>query len=222
MNIAAQTIVHSARTDMFQREATWRLGPDALEREGGEPAKAPWWAHLMRFYLRLIVPWVVRAIEPGGKASFPYAAIVELRLCFDPTRVDDTRHRCDIRLADRRQASLYSTHFVSVAEFEDRAATYVPLVRALVTQVAAANRGCRFRAGKRPIVYWTEHVVLAALVALLVFVLALVGGVAITDLFLVKLAVVVAFIPVMIAYTRKNRPRSFDAGAIPDDVLPGG
>jgi hypothetical protein len=222
MNIAAQPVVHSARADMFQREAAWRLGLDALDREGGEPATAPWWAHLMRFYLRLIVPWAVRAIEPGGRASFPCASIVELRLCFDPTRFDDTRHRCDIRLADRRRASFYSTHFVSVAEFEDRAATYVPLVRALVAQVAAASPACRFRAGKRPIVYWAEHAVLAALVALLVCVLALVGGVAITDLFLAKLAIVVAFIPVMIAYTRKNRPRQFDPDAIPAEVLPGG
>jgi hypothetical protein len=222
MNIAAQPIVHSARADMFQREATWRIGSDALEREGGEPAKAPWWAHLMRLYLRLIMPWAVRSIERGGSARFPYASIRELRLCFDPTRVDDTRHRCDVRLANRQKASFYSTHYVSVAEFEDRAATYTALVRELVARVASANPACRFRAGKRPIVYWTEHVVLLALAALLVFVLALVGGVAITDLFLVKLAVIVAFIPVMISYTRKNRPGSFDPKAIPEKVLPGG
>jgi hypothetical protein len=147
---------------------------------------------------------------------------VELRLCFDPTRADDTRHRCDLRLADGRKASFYSTHYVGFAEFEDRAATYAPLVRALVARVTAANPACRFRAGKRPLVYWTEHIVLAALVALLVFVLALVGGVAITDLFLVKLGVVGAFIPLMIAYTRKNRPERFDPAAIPAKVLPGG
>ena len=126
MNIAAQPVVHSARADAFQREATWCLGPDALEREGGEPAEAPWWAHLMRFYLRLIVPWAIRDIF------------------------------------------------------------------------------------------------LLSMVVLLVFVLALVGGVAITDLFLIKLGVVVAFIPVMMMYTRKNWPRSFDPAAIPAEALPGG
>jgi hypothetical protein len=222
MNIAAQPVAHSARADMFQREATWRLGAGALEREGGEPAQAPWWAHLLRFYLRLLIPWAVRSIEQGGPARFPYAAIAELRLCFDPTRADDTRHRCDLRLADGRKASFYSTHYVGFAEFEDRAATYVPLVRALVGRVASANPACRFRAGKRPLVYWTEHVVLAALAVLLVFVVGLVGGVAISDLFLIKLGVVVALIPVMIAYTRKNRPRQFDPAAIPAEVLPGG
>jgi hypothetical protein len=43
MNRALDSTTHSARADMFQREASWRLGPDALEREGGEPADAPWW-----------------------------------------------------------------------------------------------------------------------------------------------------------------------------------
>jgi hypothetical protein len=100
MKRALDSTTHSARADMFQREASWRPGPDALEREGGEPVDAPWWACILRFYLRLIVPWAVRRIEKGGSARFPYASIVQLRLCFDPTRFDDSRHRCDVRLAN--------------------------------------------------------------------------------------------------------------------------
>jgi hypothetical protein len=56
MNSSAQPIVHNARADMFQREATWRLGAQALEREGGEPAAAPWWVRILRLYLRPIIP----------------------------------------------------------------------------------------------------------------------------------------------------------------------
>src|SRR5262245_48848051 len=160
MNIAAQQIVHSARSDMFQREAAWRLGPDALEREGGEPAEAPWWARLLRFYAWLIIPWGVRRIEKGGSERFPYASIRELRLCFDPSRFDSKRYRCEIRLSDRRKASIYSTHFVGVTEFEDRGATYAPLVSGLVAQVANANPFCRFQAGKRRFAYWAEHLFL--------------------------------------------------------------
>jgi hypothetical protein len=222
MSGLAESIVHAARTDMFQREAVWRLGPDALEREGGEPADAPWWAHLLRFYLRLIVPWAVRRIDKGGSARFPYAAIVELRLCFDPTRADDARYRCDVRLANRQKASFYSTHFKGVFDFEDRAATYRPLARGLVARVAAANPACRFRSGKRPFVYWAEHIFLLAMFALLVFVLALVGGAAFSDLVWAKLAIIAGFIPVMIMYTRKNYPRPFDPAAIPAEVLPDG
>jgi hypothetical protein len=97
----------------------------------------------------------------------------------------------------------------------------VPLVRALVERVTAANPDCRFLSGKHPLVCWSEHAFLLAMVALLVFVLALVGAVAISDLFLTKLAVTVAFVPVLIAYTRKNRPGAFDPRAIPPQLLPG-
>jgi hypothetical protein len=222
MNAGAERISHAARSDMFQREAIWRLGPDALEREGGEPADAPWWAHLARFYLRLLIPWAVRGIERGGSASFPYALISDLRLCFDPTRADDTRYRCDLRLVEGRKASFYSTHYVSVGEFEDRAATYVPLVRGLVARAAAANPACRFYSGKRPWTYWATHVFLLTMLLLLVFVFGLVGSVAFNDLVLVKLGIIAAYIPVMIMYSRKNWPRRFDSAAIPADVLPGG
>ena len=222
MNMAVDPVIHSARADMFQREATWRLGPDALERAGGEPADAPWWAHVLRFYLRLIVPFAIRRIEKGGSARFPYASIKELRICFDPTRFDDTRHRCDVRLADGQKASFYSTHFVSVTDFEDRAATYVPFVRELIARTSAANPACRFRSGKRPFVYWAEHVLLLVMLLLLVLVLGLVGGVALSNLVLVKLGIIATFIPVMIMYTRKNWPRRFDPAAIPAEALPGG
>jgi hypothetical protein len=220
MNDAVRPIAHGARADMFQRETTWRLGPDALEREGGEPADAPWWAHLLRFYLRLIVPFAVGPIEKGGPARFPYASIVELRLCFDPTRANDSRYRCDVRLADKRRATVYSTHFAGVADFEDRAASYVPLVRGLVRRVAGASPRCRFRSGKRPFVYWAEHIVLLFLFALLVFVIAAFGGAGLSDHVLVKLGIVAGFIPLLILYTLRNFPRAFEPNAIPPAALP--
>jgi len=81
MNRALDSTTHSARADMFQREASWRLGPDALKRESG---------------------------EPGGSARFPYASIVEMRLCFDPhrrrglqrPRAGQARHRGGVHPAD--------------------------------------------------------------------------------------------------------------------------
>ena len=222
MHASIDAITHTARSDMFQRAATWRLGPQALEREGGQPADAPWWAHLMRNGLFILVPWAIRRLEPGGSARFPYASIVELRLCFDPTRFDKARHRCGVRLADGQKASFYSSHFVSVGDFEDRAATYGPLVRGLIARIAAANPGCRFRSGKPPFTYWAELIFLLAMFALLVFVLGLVGGAGLSELVLVKLAIVVSFIPLAIMYTRKNWPWRFDPALIPKEALPGG
>jgi hypothetical protein len=218
--LSASALTHSSRANVFQREATWRIGADALERDGGEPADAAWYAHVLRFYLRLLWPWSGIRIDAGGVARFPYAHIAEVRVLFDPTRFDAQRHRCDLTLRNGMRATFWSTHYVSVGEFEDRGASYRPFVRALVGHAAAANPACRFRAGKRPLVYWAELIFLLLMAALLVFVLALVGGSGLSDLVLVKLAIVLALLPLLWRYARKNRPRRFQPAEIPPDVLP--
>ena len=89
MDNASVPITHRARVNAFQGEAVWALGPDALERTGGEPTKAPMLARISRLYLRILLPFVIESIDAGGPARYPYGAIKELRLCFDPTRFDD-------------------------------------------------------------------------------------------------------------------------------------
>jgi hypothetical protein len=219
---AATPPSHSARANLYQNEAHWRLGTDALERSGGEPADAPWWARLIRFYLLLIVPWAIDRIDKGGPARFPYAQIKELRLTYEPTRIDDNRHSCWIKLATGEKASFFSTHFSGVADFEDRGATYVPLVRGLAMRVARANPACRFWAGKSRFAYWAWHIFLLAMVLLLIFVMGHLAGFKLSDLVLAKLAILIGFIPLMALYTRKNYPRRFTPPDIPPQVLPGG
>ena len=159
-------------------------------------------------------------IEPGGAARFPYAGITELRLSYDPTRVDTRRHRCDVRCAGGERGTLWSTHFAGVADFEDRAATYTPFVRALVAHVAAANPNCAFRAGTRPLAYWAGQLFLLAMAIVAIWVIAMVGGSALSEVTWGKLCVVLGLIPLAFNYARKNRPRRFEPGAIPADVLP--
>ena len=211
MNEMAAAPTHASRANVFQTEARWRLGADALRREGGEPAEAPWWAHALRIFLRVIWPWTGIKIEPGGAARFPYAGITEVRLSFDPTRFETRRHRCDVRLAGGESGTLWSTHFAGVADFEDRATTYTPFVRALVAHVTAANSNCAFRAGTRPLAYWAGQLFLLAMAILAIWVIAMVGGSALSEVTWGKIFVVLGLIPLVFR---------FDPGAIPDDVLP--
>ncbi len=211
---------HSSRWSVFQKEATWRLTADALERQGGEPADAGWFPHAMRIFLRILLPWYVIPIEAGGPARFAFADIVRMRLRFDPTRFDHQRHRCEITMRDRTKVSIWSTHYVSVGEFENRAATYTPLVRALVARTAAANPACDFRVGKKGWLYWAEFAFFLAMFTLLVFVLMAFGGYGLSGLVIVKLVIIVGFIPLLLRYMHKNRPGRFKPDAIPEDGLP--
>jgi len=219
MNDTASAPTHASRANIFQTEARWRLGADALMHEGGEPAEAPWWARALRIFLRVIWPWTGIKIEPGGAARFPYASITEVRLSFDPTRFDTRRYRCDVRSSDGA-GTLWSTHFAGVGDFEERAATYTPFVRALVARVAAVNPNCTFRAGTRPLAYWAGQLFLLAMAILAIGVIAMVGGSALSEVTWGKIFVVLGLIPLAFNYARKNRPRRFAPDAIPDDMLP--
>jgi hypothetical protein len=185
-----------ARANALEYEAIWRLGPDALELQGGPTA------------------------GPDTVMRFPYRDITGVRLSYAPSRVDSARYRCDLRMRSGQQLAILSTHYAGIADFEDRAATYAPFVRALISRVAAANPSARFRSGKSPVTYWLEHLFLLAMVVLLVFVLSMTGLGYLSESSWAKLFIVLCSIPLLIAYTRKNWPRRFAPDAIPKDVLP--
>lgn len=198
MDMLADAMTHPVRSSILEKETLWRLMPDALERE--------------------------QVLKDGKSLTvrYPYRDIREVRLTFAPTRFDRGRYRCDFQIKNGTLAAILSTHYVGFADFEDRAATYVPLVRGLIERVAVANPACKFEAGKRPGTYWGEHIFLFLMVLLLVFVLGAVGGFSLSHLVMVKLGILVTYIPLMILYTRKNWPRSFDPRVVPDELLPDG
>lgn len=198
MEPTPDVITHRVRSSVLERETSWRLMPDALERE--------------------------QVLKDGKDLTvrYPYRDIREIRLSFAPSRVDSRRYRCDFQLTNGTLAAILSSHYAGIADFEDRGATYVPLVRGLIAHVAAANPKCKFEAGKRPGTYWGEHIFLFLMLMLLVFVLGAVGGLSLSHLVLVKLGILVTYIPLMILYTRKNWPRSFDPTAIPAEIMPSG
>jgi hypothetical protein len=196
MDMLTDAITHRVRTSILEQETVWRLKPDALERE--------------------------QVLKDGKTHTvrYPYQDIREIRLSFAPTRFDRARYRCDFQIKNGTLAAILSTHYVGFADFEDRAATYGPLVRGLIERVAAANPACKFEAGKRPGTYWGEHIFLFLMVLLLVFVIGAVGGLSLSHLVMIKLSILVTYIPLMILYTRKNWPRSFEPTAIPPALIP--
>jgi hypothetical protein len=185
-----------ARANVLEHEAIWRLAPDALELQGGPTA------------------------GPDVVMRFPYRDIAGLRLSYAPSRVDSARYRCDLTMRSGGKVAILSTHYAGFADFEDRAATYAPFVRALIAKVAAANPAARFRSGKNPIIYSAEHLFLLAMIALLVYVLSITGWGPFSDSSWAKLFIVIGFIPLLVVYTRKNWPGRFKPDAIPQDVLP--
>jgi len=207
--------------NVFQKEAFWRLEQDELAREGGEPEKVSPLFPALRVFLRILWPWwsLIAPVEPGGPARFPLADIAEMRLRFDPTRFDTRRYRCDLRTRDGRKATIWSTHFRSVASFENRGGSYTRLMRALASDIARANPQCRFVGGPRPLAYWAGQGLIAVAMLALIAALTLVGG-ALDPFILLRLSLFALWGWLAIPYARRNWPRRFDPATIPDALLP--
>jgi hypothetical protein len=185
-----------ARANVLEYEAIWRLTPDALELQGGPAAR------------------------PDVVMLLPYRDIVGVRLSYAPSRFDPGRYRCDLTMRSGRRIAILSTHYAGIGDFEDRAATYAPFVRALVARVATGNPSARFRTGRNPVAYWAEHLFLIAMVAFLVFVLSATGFGPLSESSWAKLAIILGSVPLLMVYTSKNWPGRFAPDAIPKDVLP--
>jgi hypothetical protein len=83
---------------------------------------------------------------------------------------------CRILFRDGRKIALSNLHFLGFGRFEDRSATYVPFVRALIGNVAARYPQTPVFAGMPPSWWWSWFLTLAVL-AFVLSALALLAGI---------------------------------------------
>ncbi len=158
-----------------------------------------------------------QAEDAAGHLDF--AAIASIRLEYGATRADFARYNCHV--TGRTGAyTIVSTHFDSPGSFSDRRDTFAPFVRALVARTAAANPQCRFHAGVSPARFWLTVLFLFAALAIAAVAALSLGVPPLWYLYL-KIAVIIALLPVALVWIKRNRPRRFDPSAIPADILPG-
>lgn len=188
--------VHRVRASVFAREAEWRLSDGRLFwREVDEAGKA--------------------GGEPGGEAGvIVLDEVASVRLTCEPTR-GGARLFCRVRTREGANALIGSAHYAGLLRGEDRNASYKPLVRALVSQVAATNPQARFRTGATPGVWWGVVLALSILFGLLGAMFVLAGREMFTTRLLLGLALVALGAPNLLRWLTSNRPGVFDPGKPP-------
>ncbi len=152
--------------------------------------------------------------------TVPLSEVRELRLEFTPNRAEQNRYRCRLLLASDISLEFYNRRCNGVLDFTDTSAAYAAFVRALHAALAAHAPGCRFMAGRSPLLFWVNCAILVcvALVvvgALIFFLLAGLLWVA-----LLKVVIILVATPTAIAWVKRNRPLTYPPAAIPPQVLP--
>jgi hypothetical protein len=146
----------------------------------------------------------------------------ELRLEFAPTRAEPGRFRCALRVRGAGLFTCFNRTYAGLGDFRDTSAEYAAFVRALHAAIARHAPGCRYFAGATPARYaLAVAATLVAALAMLAAALFLVFN-GLAWLILLKLALMAIFLPNVLRWLARNRPRAYAPGAIPADVLPRG
>jgi hypothetical protein len=152
--------------------------------------------------------------------TVPLSDVRELRLEFMPNRAEQNRYRCRLLLASRSSLEFYNRSCNGVLDFTDTSAAYAAFVRALHAALAQHAPGCRFMAGRSPLLFCLNCVILAfvALVVVGALVFFLLAG--LVWVALLKVAIILVATPSAIAWVKRNRPLAYPPAAIPPQVLP--
>lgn len=187
-----ETTTYTHRPHAFAGERTYTLSDDAL------------------------------VIDEAGKprAGAFYDRISEVRLAFTPTRFARNRYRAQIVYRDGGMAELYNTHYEGIGDFPERNEEYAGFLTELHRRLAEKGKDVRYVRGNSPAAYvanWLLTIFIFAMLAL-AFVLLIAWG--LVWIAVVKIAIILFFIPTLIRFMARAKPGTYDPLAIPKDVLP--
>lgn len=159
--------------------------------------------------------------DDGGKSDGVfYDGIAEVRLAFAPTRLATNRYRAWIVLRAGGTVELFNLDYRGLADFADRSREYVAFLTELHKRLAAHGKEVIYRHGNS-VAGFVGNVALTIFIFVaigLAFLLLFTWGGPLVAI--VKLAIVLYFVPVLVRYIRRARPGSYDPLALPAAVLP--
>jgi hypothetical protein len=157
----------------------------------------------------------------GSKAGvWPYADITAIRLSYRPVSMQSRRFRADIETANHQRLAILSTSWQTVALMAPQDHDYRAFIAQLHQRMEKAGSNAKLIGGIGPKLH-AAGIVLLALVAISIsglLVRAIATGQFAGALFLVGFAALFAW--QIGGFIRRNRPRTYTFGQLPDALLP--
>lgn len=149
-----------------------------------------------------------------------YDDIAEVRVAYAPTRVARNRYRTQVIFKQGGMVELFNMHYAGFADFEERNADYAAFVRALHRRLAERNARPTYRKGNSPAAYVGNVALTVFVLAMLALAFVLLLAFGLVWIAVVKLAIILFYLPTLIRHIRRSRPETYDPRAIPADALP--
>lgn len=172
------------------------------------------------------VTWVLdgavlrREDRQGPPQVFALSDVVGCALDFRPTRADRNCFRCRLTFRHATRIEILNRTWKGPMNFADTSADYVAFVRALVAALAVHAPHCAFRAGTSWIHYVLNLLATAFIGVCLVAAGLLLAKVGLTWMVAIKIFFVLFYLPTLLRWLVRNRPREFTPRAIPAGALP--
>lgn len=158
----------------------------------------------------------------GYKWSLKLAEIAWIRVAYAPTRFKTNRYLVTVSTRSNQKLQYDNIHFVGVANFEDRSTAFSEFTRFLIERVRESSPGAVLKSGAPAVSYFGQLFFVGAAFLLLAFVIfALpigVGNFALTAI--LKLGIIIVFLPFLFKWIVKSRPQTLPMDTIPDGYLP--
>jgi hypothetical protein len=158
--------------------------------------------------------------EKGPPRVIPLGRIKAIRLDFAPSRPERNRFRCRLTVHQTETLTFYNRTYVGYYNFAETSAEYVAFVTALVAALRRHAPACRFLAGATGISYFFNVLTTAFIFVCFAAISWFLFRVGLTWMLAIKILILIFFVPTLIYWGVRNRPRSFSPVAIPPDVLP--
>ncbi|MBW8880071.1 MAG: hypothetical protein JF615_01230 [Asticcacaulis sp.] len=155
----------------------------------------------------------------GQVLHIDFPDITGVRLAFAPTRYKAWRYVVVVSVKGGARFEIDNGHFTGVADFENRSATFRPMVEALLDGIRAINGRFKVQIGAVSAAYWLQLGLVFGAYALLVAVIVLIGD-AWPWPAVAKGVVLLVSLPLLLAWIRRARPRTVPISALPQDALP--
>lgn len=163
----------------------------------------------------------IRETDPRGRHGLiPWEDILQVRLAFAPTGAKPWRYLMELKLRSGGKLTVDNVHFAGAGSFEDRTATYLPFVDAVLDRLRRWRPNVKVRAGSSPGAYWLQLLFVGAAFSLLAAVLLALPGVTIPGIAWVKLAIIAVSLPLLVRWAWRSYPRLCDLETIPASALP--
>lgn len=181
---------YTQRLHQFVGERTWTVGDDALTWRDAK----------------------------GGGGRVPYSGIRSVRLRFEPTRAE--RRRYAMRIDAGTELAITNIHYAGIYDFKDQSEQFRPFVEAFHEKLRVANPNATYLSGSTPAAYVMNILLTIWIIAMLAIAAIFFFSIGVGWLVVLKVALILFFMPALFSLLKKNKPSTYDPQHIPESLVP--